>query len=50
MEQLSGMQVIKSKKKLIDNVLFVNLFECSFVYGMIDIGVHELKKKVDVSF
>ena len=50
MQQMSRMQVIKPKQKLIDNVLFVDLFECSLVDGVIDIRVHKLKEKVNVPF
>lgn len=43
MQQVSRMQVVETKQKLIDYVLFMDLFECSLVDGMIDVSVHKLE-------
>ena len=50
MQQVSRMQVVKPKQQLIDNILLMDLLECSFVDGVIDIRVHELEDQVNVSF
>ena len=50
MQQVSRMQVVKPEQQLIDNILLMDLLECSFVDGVIDIRVHELEDQVNVSF
>ena len=50
MQQVGRMQVVKSEQQLIDNILLMDLLECSFVDGVIDIRVHELEDQVNVSF
>lgn len=43
------MEIMHSKQQLVDNILFMYFFECSFVDCMIEVSVHEFKDEIDVA-
>ncbi len=43
------MQIMYSEQELIDDIFFMDLFECSFIDCVIEVCVHVLEDQIDVA-